>query len=164
MVTSSPHGSSPRSRGTFIGTPPPLSQGRFIPALAGNISGTVLICPSVSVHPRARGEHFHCPPPSRCSHGSSPRSRGTWQILSEPVTPITVHPRARGEHTTRRRTLTEAVGSSPRSRGTSDSAFGIEFKLRFIPALAGNIVEGGTFDNMATVHPRARGEHRVRPR
>ena len=70
-------GSSPRVRGTRT----PLSQSpalpRFIPACAGNTSGTTGAASAVSVHPRVCGEHSERTSSRTVSDGSSPRVRGT---------------------------------------------------------------------------------------
>ena len=100
---------------------------------------------SEPVHPRARGEHFL-----------------SGFMLNSPHRPV--HPRARGEHKEIAHASTGPVicGSSPRSRGTclrtvQKPSWG---RLRFIPALAGNIqYSKASMRPHPAVHPRARGEH-----
>ena len=51
---------------------------RFIPAHAGNINLIVFFICVLSVHPRARGEHFDQVGVEANEDGSSPRTRGTY--------------------------------------------------------------------------------------
>ena len=75
--------------------------------------------------------------------------------------PDTVHPRARGEHKEQLGTVIPGIGSSPRSRGTFPMVLLENKVVRFIPALAGNILGFMAWVLHLTVHPRARGEHRM---
>ena len=50
-------GSSPHTRGTYLGYPHLDHVERFIPAHAGNIRGSPLLLFGRAVHPRTRGEH-----------------------------------------------------------------------------------------------------------
>ena len=110
------------------------------------------------VHPRGRGERLPAEDFERLACGSSPRARGTDEIVDREAldvrfipacagngisaTPqeskVSVHPRVRGERSMSCRQDGGRPGSSPRARGT---AFyfrrGIP-ELRFIPACAGN--------------------------
>ena len=153
------YGSSPHSRGTSFTFTLHFSESRFIPALAGNIQ---------------RGLPGH-----RFTYGSSPHSRGTCQIItvrspSSRFIPalagnigagpgvsgqIAVHPRTRGEHKKKTDIGTVKPGSSPHSRGTCNAAGGMFNKVRFIPALAGNINVDTKERIHIPVHPRTRGEH-----
>ena len=126
--------------------------------------------------PRSRGTYnggkfdFPC--------GSSPRSRGTFMdrltkhtftrfipalagnILSDPgrSNEEAVHPRARGEHCIMRQGPEHEFGSSPRSRGTLHYAARAGTRIRFIPALAGNIRTDILFDlHCFGSSPRSRG-------
>ena len=111
-------GSSPRARGT----PPKPSQSghmaRFIPASAGNTTGSTKSTPATPVHPRERGEHMVQAATGNNPNGSSPRARGTHRVPRPahhqrrfiPASAgntssilifrglILVHPRERGEH------------------------------------------------------------------
>ena len=131
-------GSSPRTRGTFLDVNPVHTKQRFIPAHAGNISCNNCVTSTMSVHPRARGEHFEGVEGKYEATGSSPRTRGTWggrgpaagtirfipahagNMTASVVTrtPWSVHPRARGEHFVPRSNSGRGRGSSPRTRGT----------------------------------------------
>ena len=70
-------GSSPLSRGTRLLWGEGEGTLRFIPALAGNTVTNHPLAPSLSVHPRSRGEHKKQIPFSPYIYGSSPLSRGT---------------------------------------------------------------------------------------
>ena len=117
--------------------------------------------------------------------GSSPRTRGTptnrrstrspsrfipahagnTNICSLWAVGISVHPRARGEHIRSAGVSPCYLGSSPRTRGTRREKYPPFARLRFIPAHAGNTWDLSAPATAATVHPRARGEHRrTRPR
>ena len=111
-------GSSPRGRGTRYRALRHEQPGRFIPARAGNTRTRTLRHNSITVHPRAGGEHLVEVEPVARHVGSSPRGRGT---------------RARRTQTTiARRFIPARAGNTTafrRSRGRPG---------RFIPARAGN--------------------------
>ncbi len=70
-------GSSPRMRGTLVGSALETCRLRFIPAHAGNARGRLDMPNPQTVHPRACGErglerHYEI-----LAGGSSPRMRGT---------------------------------------------------------------------------------------
>ncbi len=131
-------GSSPRARGTHI--PAILLQTvmRFIPACAGNTSGTNRRRTTTAVHPRVRGEHCDGTPGVALVWGSSPRARGTpirdrRRLHERRFIPAcagntprrrrsmsagAVHPRVRGEHELVAIAIADTDGSSPRARGT----------------------------------------------
>ena len=173
------HGSSPRTRGTLYVPSAVSDRVRFIPAHAGNIAWGIYSKSRGSVHPRARGEHFPCPPVVDDAVGSSPRTRGTWnrpirrlrrwrfipahagniKRRAGAITADPVHPRARGEHGAGRVAADLLSGSSPRTRGTFSLVDRRQCKHRFIPAHAGNIAANGVLPPPFPVHPRARGEH-----
>ena len=98
MGTHISNGSSPRARGTR--SPKELQRAlhRFIPAGAGNTSNTLLTSPSITVHPRGRGEHWIGGGSCRYNFGSSPRARGTPTAVAAKTGRTSVHPRGRGEH------------------------------------------------------------------
>ncbi len=112
-------GSSPRLRGTCkLRVACPLRT-RFIPASAGNMVTRATELSVVTVHPRVCGEHSCNMIGIVRKLGSSPRLRGTSQVIVNPVTVsrfipasagnisgpfaefgrIPVHPRVCGEHT-----------------------------------------------------------------
>ena len=112
------YGSSPRGRGTSPEAGRAPRRARFIPARAGNISGSLRFRSWLAVHPRAGGEHAIPHPLPDSAVGSSPRGRGTsvrygWEPRSPRFIPAragnmltcgasptapSVHPRAGGEH------------------------------------------------------------------
>ena len=176
--TISASGSSPRARGTGCRSLRGSSRGRFIPAGAGNGSGTPRTVRSVSVHPRGRGERPGTVDVEKLVLGSSPRARGTVIPIGElrgevrfipagagngaPVWirrgPRAVHPRGRGERRRRACAVGAAAGSSPRARGTGIDN-GLEHRSgRFIPAGAGNGCPPVPPGQRSSVHPRGRGE------
>ncbi len=135
--------------------------------------------PAPAVHPRACGEHAdHDTSVSFC-FGSSPRLRGTYNVppfkfrkarfipalagnIPENhclLRSRSVHPRACGEHLPPVSAAPSAAGSSPRLRGTYQHERQHGGTLRFIPALAGNIAFMRSYAAVASVHPRACGEH-----
>ncbi len=110
-------GSSPRVRGTQLGSSLLWPAPRFIPARAGNAISSRLGRAAASVHPRACGERdetCHWPPPRT---GSSPRVRGTQ----------------------RRRSAIHSVSRFiPARAGNAWAGCGRSATPRFIPARAGN--------------------------
>ena len=133
------------------------------------------------VHPRARGEHVDEFNRSDLHVGSSPRSRGTsidilrtWfnhrfipalagniRFVRESQSMNPVHPRARGEHKHCSVGCSIHYGSSPRSRGTSGDDGQVWEVIRFIPALAGNMIQlAEKVSNNFGSSPRSRGTYR----
>ncbi len=179
MWPKTPHGSSPRARGTRRGRDPDPHRARFIPASAGNTATRWQPLSSPPVHPRACGEHRPALPTAPASSGSSPRARGTprtarawWsssrfipapagntaECPSSPGRPP-VHPRACGEHSVATVAGGAARGSSPRVRGTPVGVGRHLCPDRFIPARARNTRWGSGSGSSPPVHPRACGEH-----
>ena len=172
-------GSSPRARGTPAFHYHRHRNRRFIPACAGNTGNLSRGLPSFPVHPRVRGEHSLHYSQASFGGGSSPRARGTRNLIyrqstnlrfipacagntkTTPAiqTPQSVHPRVRGEHLAGIVNESTSVGSSPRARGTQViQPPGFQF-LRFIPACAGNTSADNFLSDSLAVHPRVRGEH-----
>ena len=69
------------------------------------------------------------------------------------------HPRSRGEHNFRVSLSCTVTGSSPLARGTSKILELPLFRVRLIPARAGNIAIMTSTSTPAAAHPRSRGEH-----
>ena len=70
-------GSSPRGRGTLGDRLAPRGSVRFIPARAGNATGSPTAPRATTVHPRAGGERNANRERINPPYGSSPRGRGT---------------------------------------------------------------------------------------
>ncbi len=172
-------GSSPRLRGTPIGTGRLHEGGRFIPAPAGNTGMGRGGSRGLAVHPRACGEHDQHAGGGEGADGSSPRLRGTrWYsaasdgryrfipapagntaLIAQGRRVAAVHPRACGEHSFAASSDSPRIGSSPRLRGTHLRSAAVRVPGRFIPAPAGNTNQAPTRNSNAAVHPRACGEH-----
>ena len=151
-------GSSPRVRGTVVGTRCAAAIDRFIPACAGNGTPAAATAARAAVHPRVCGERIPGHSVVVASSGSSPRVRGTGQQSGAPAgrqrfipacagngsTSFTttayssVHPRVCGERKASSRDRVGSAGSSPRVRGTGGGPGRARLARRFIPACAGN--------------------------
>ena len=152
-------GSSPLARGTPRPSSPTPRTRRFIPARAGNTTGSAGGPCRAAVHPRSRGEHGA---PDAGTHevpGSSPLARGTPGPGGVGRRPVAVHPRSRGEHEPAPAGLRGSGGSSPLARGTHPRGPQPIRSSRFIPARAGNTIGRVTRHGGPAVHPRSRGEH-----
>ena len=136
-------GSSPRVRGTLRRHDRRQLFHRFIPACAGNASGST---------------DMPCP----CA-GSSPRVLGTRRACSSGEQALTVHPRVCGERSTERLLVQLDAGSSPRVRGTPHQHPPLVSIQRFIPACAGNAVNASPAYTQIPVHPRVCGERLPAP-
>ena len=173
------YGSSPRVRGTQLFHRLRFLDIRFIPACAGNTSGSARRPRFRPVHPRVCGEHQGRRRQGRAGHGSSPRVRGT-RAARGAIGPhvrfipacagntgtarlifqrIPVHPRVCGEHVVAVERKRGSAGSSPRVRGTPMTVSPAINILRFIPACAGNTPSVTSEMVSITVHPRVCGEH-----
>ena len=131
-------GSSPRARGTPYRLELLQPLIRFIPARAGNAAPEPLAHVQQTVHPRARGERGIETLRELFDRGSSPRARGTRQLVHRFLDLLgfiparagnacmthasmigrAVHPRARGERPVYADPDGNEFGSSPRARGT----------------------------------------------
>ncbi len=110
--------------------------------------------------------------------GSSPRVRGTPSRMVKAIAIgrfipacagnagfhvsrpglVAVHPRVCGERGFYRCNQCKEDGSSPRVRGTRRNRGGVEHRLRFIPACAGNADKRPLGALLRSVHPRVCGE------
>ncbi len=174
-------GSSPRVRGTVSSRGWRVLGLRFSPACAGNSRTEVPLPQGGPVHPRVCGEQFRRHMRRAARAGSSPRVRGTVDIvgLITPVrrfipacagnrpqgarsrSPTSVHPRVCGEQVKLHRSPCLQDGSSPRVRGTELRPDRAERHERFIPACAGNRFEPPASADQNPVHPRVCGEQVV---
>ena len=131
------------------------------------------------VYPRWRGELNIGNGFAAAASGLSPLARGTHKLSadlksgtrfipagagntsknlkSKPLK--TVYPRWRGEHRTVLGFLGDFGGLSPLARGTHISVINRDFRLRFIPAGAGNTAFIYAGVSLLSVYPRWRGEH-----
>ena len=133
-------GSSPRLRGTVKRNNCHTVEHRFIPAPAGNSSGSRSALPQSAVHPRACGEQFQTGHRYCNCGGSSPRLRGTvhgFKLMGY-MARIGSSPRLRGTVLRSPPSMPKLVGSSPRLRGTAPDGPHATRPSRFIPAPAGN--------------------------
>ena len=117
----------------------------------------------MAVYPRWRGEHAAIIQKRTQGIGLSPLARGTRLNMYIYSLPYPVYPRWRGEHRLCLRLYRWWRGLSPLARGTPERGAARHAKMRFIPAGAGNTVDGEFFIAGAPVYPRWRGEH-DRPR
>ena len=178
-VTLCSAGSSPLSRGIPARPAAPPQPYGIIPALAGNTSAPESLSPSLSDHPRSRGEYSGGRGPRVAAGGSSPLSRGilgrsraagrsrriipalagnTWTPAPVPRRPPD-HPRSRGEYGGRRRPNLPRYGSSPLSRGIPTRRAQRPRQEWIIPALAGNTSATSDRALGPRDHPRSRGEY-----
>ena len=114
----SANGSSPHTRGT---PRPQMMQGtrrRFIPAYAGNASGTESGHVATSVHPRIRGERCCARSTERRLAGSSPHTRGTLLGVFRPLAGTRFIPAYAGNAAGLDASALTTYGSSPHTRGT----------------------------------------------
>ena len=171
-------GLSPLARGTRHMPDHMCSNGRFIPAGAGNFATGFMQAAQKSVYPRWRGELISLLEYMSCAHGLSPLARGTPRHAGRAAIPprfipagagnsfssssiavvLTVYPRWRGELLIRSSYSAPLAGLSPLARGTQH---GRPYEIpvaRFIPAGAGNSNIPGDNQPAYSVYPRWRGE------
>ena len=133
-------GSSPRVRGTRGASARVPSQGRFIPACAGNAGNGAARLHGATVHPRVCGERLgQLFLPVR-ELRFIPACAGNAAKITMANVLMPVHPRVCGERDLRRHETVAQRGSSPRVRGTPLAARRGRAGTRFIPACAGNAV------------------------
>ena len=172
-------GSSPRMRGTQLGTFFRHFEFGIIPAYAGNTDSVRTCLIPFGDHPRVCGEHLPDTLTTSKPEGSSPRMRGTpfriteidrqigiipayagnTQCLPSPLLASRDHPRVCGEHPIFDHWPARVTGSSPRMRGTLGRADQQYPHAGIIPAYAGNTVSKNWTDKDYGDHPRVCGEH-----
>ena len=157
-------GSSPLARGTPRRSHAAAEPERFIPARAGNTTGTAGTGGRTPVHPRSRGEHVGDPAPHGALRRFIPARAGNTTRRGRRSPGAPVHPRSRGEHTPAAGAARGLPGSSPLARGTQWTRLTGSDRDRFIPARAGNTRRPTTCTHTSAVHPRSRGEHARHPR
>ena len=151
-------GLSPLARGTRHMPDHMCSNGRFIPAGAGNFATGFMQAAQKSVYPRWRGELISLLEYMSCAHGLSPLARGTPRHAGRAAIPprfipagagnsfssssiavvLTVYPRWRGELFFQLQHCCCIDGLSPLARGTLNQVVVLSAAGRFIPAGAGN--------------------------
>ena len=137
LVTTTPSGSSPHTRGAPSIDPPFINSCRIIPACAGSTEHLLAFRAARRDHPRMRGEHVSIAFSRMRDKGSSPHARraparrtvtlftsGIIPACAGSTLPLTVlqaraadHPRMRGEHRVEPPVPGEIAGSSPHARG-----------------------------------------------
>ncbi len=158
-------GLSPLARGTRHGRCWLSGRRRFIPAGAGNTVGVFNSTSTVAgLSPLARGTPVPVRPPAPTKRfipagaGNTIPNRGRIPIGS-------VYPRWRGEHTAAGKRRNISDGLSPLARGTRSGHRQKNVPGRFIPAGAGNTVEGTAYPTRCTgLSPLARGTRKHQPR
>ena len=136
-------GSSPHARGKHWRKLTLEAYSRLIPACAGKTMPTSVISPTMTAHPRMRGE-------TPAAHGNYAGARA--------------HPRMRGENIGASSPWRRIHGSSPHARGKLNHEVGRFFYIRLIPACAGKTTRPPPTRLPPTAHPRMRGENITLPR
>ena len=159
-------GSSPRVRGTGVDDGGHQIDIRFIPACAGNSTGSGRRLVPLPVHPRVCGEQNHANSAICCRKRFIPACAGNRQAQPARRVARAVHPRVCGEQFGEVLREVTRDGSSPRVRGTDVPDLPTDSDLRFIPACAGNSPHRPGKRKRYAVHPRVCGEqiiHRRHP-
>ena len=172
-------GSSPRMRGTHVSPFREFAFRGIIPAYAGNTPVPCFVDLRFRDHPRVCGEHAVHVPKTVFRLGSSPRMRGTLNMLCElwrdgGIIPAYAgntpwkrpphrferdHPRVCGEHSFLTKSDLVPSGSSPRMRGTLLAVVENRIEDGIIPAYAGNTTALEVLTTSCGDHPRVCGEH-----
>ena len=171
------HGSSPRVRGKLCGMRRSCAHLRIIPARAGQTA----VCHHHERlppdHPRACGANRMSDSMMADISGSSPRVRGKPDVKSVKDAKTRIiparagqtknadvanrlsadHPRACGANVAGRHSTPSACGSSPRVRGKRPQPFHDAFRVRIIPARAGQTFMNWHEYFLTSDHPRACG-------
>ena len=116
--------------------------------------------PLAGLSPLARGTQS-CVNSRRLHWRFIPAGAGNTYLTSLIIPQIQVYPRWRGEHRTVLGFLGDFGGLSPLARGTHISVINRDFRLRFIPAGAGNTAFIYAGVSLLSVYPRWRGEHQL---
>ena len=177
-------GRSPRSRGRLRWPPQFLAATGPIPALAGETADGRPQSNHSKADPRARGGDGSMESRKVDALGRSPRSRGRRTLASSsprtggPIPALAgettllasrlhsfeADPRARGGDRWGDTAHDESGGRSPRSRGRHLSHGGMHFRVRPIPALAGETPSCARLHFHSKADPRARGGDSVATR
>ena len=172
-------GSSPLAREIHADSAVRVLRFRFIPARAGNTSGSRARQSRRSLHPRSRGKYLYLADGAYDLLGSSPLAReilpaehpvpqgcrfiparaGNTAQARGPRRPLSVHPRSRGKYGASCTVRAAAAGSSPLAREIHNLYRQKAGSSRFIPARAGNTASAQRPGRSLTVHPRSRGKY-----
>ena len=131
-------GSSPRMRGTLPHHRYDDDSSGIIPAYAGNTAHGYLFVVFHEDHPRVCGEHMPCGARRRPESGSSPRMRGTRNVMT---------------------TVTLPLGIIPAYAGNTRNQNVLRLSRGIIPAYAGNTDVADAEFLRHRDHPRVCGEH-----
>ena len=173
-------GLSPRVRGKRLGLAQGGQVGRSIPACAGETRFRPATGGGGGVYPRVCGGNASSPPCSVVMSGLSPRVRGKrrWTICASAsrrsipacagetggghgvVSCCSVYPRVCGGNTARHRQRAPPSGLSPRVRGKHQQAAHRGFRMRSIPACAGETGVCVDQQGHPWVYPRVCGGNR----
>ena len=137
-------GSSPRVRGTRHGQASVDIPVGIIPACAGNTSSHQVTELFLRDHPRVCGEHLACTHIRSYVRGSSPRVRGTPQVVDVHRLNGGIIPACAGNTEPIQQGIRAAQGSSPRVRGTLPPIPAVPRRVGIIPACAGNTSASGS--------------------
>ena len=172
-------GSSPRMRGSQARTHAEHGAPGIIPAHAGLTDNIAREAAFHRDHPRACGAHLDTTASMRRTSGSSPRMRGSRQLLRVAVIESRIipahagltaissllchctrdHPRACGAHLQSGHNHSSDEGSSPRMRGSLSEVMPLIENAGIIPAHAGLTVSDFLSPSTSQDHPRACGAH-----
>ena len=170
-------GLSPRVRGNLFLAPTTMSEGRSIPARAGEPMSVQVAPASCTVYPRACGGTSDCSGDGSRWEGLSPRVRGNpmrspsslTRVRSIPARagepsrrrglrrPSKVYPRACGGTANSAQRTASDIGLSPRVRGNHRWGMAWRGQSRSIPARAGEPETWDSIPAIASVYPRACG-------
>ena len=172
-------GSSPRMRGSHVLAEKCRANGGIIPAHAGLTNAKAACHAGSRDHPRACGAHTWSSCTKDVNRGSSPRMRGSLDMLDSIGYEIGIipahagltiearlafnsprdHPRACGAHSFMFAATSQRLGSSPRMRGSRYEYDEVTQEPGIIPAHAGLTLCSQAVTCRAGDHPRACGAH-----
>ena len=157
--STTPGGSSPRTRGARRIEPVGTRFHGLIPADAGSTRPRGSRPLPAGAHPRGRGEHEAARRAVAGVTGSSPRTRGAPDRDRYPTAGAGLIPADAGSTELRKAEAHHRAGSSPRTRGARCSGGAGARARGLIPADAGSTSPSLTGSGPAWAHPRGRGEH-----
>ena len=131
----------------------------IIPAYAGSTTATNASSPTVTDHPRIRGEHLYFDKPQTRNCGSSPHTRGALMFWTGGETERGIIPAYAGSTAGARAYTPSRPGSSPHTRGAPVRVPVIGGEMGIIPAYAGSTIRPPSRSRRPRDHPRIRGEH-----